>query len=317
MKIQNVFNKVIKSENQFSQLLLNLINQDPTVKSIAESFFFEDISIDINSLHCQKRHSNGQPDIFMSLNTGDYVIIEVKTQDSNLTENQPKGYVEILQKQDCKDKRLYFLIPKYYKHEEEIIKRFGSLVNTEGIEFKIFYWNELVRELRRELLNQSKQKSNLLAEVVEHLHEKFGFNNIDFTVEQFNTMKTDIIPSTIIKLNEVVDSLIKSFSYKDYKFDNEIESGYGEGYGFFYKNTFYIGYDFQLWNEKGVIFIIMANRNQIGEDLFEKFKSYFIKYGDVQLHNSDFLFIDITDTLKQQNNIETINEMVMQFFSFK
>ena len=110
---ENIFNKVIKSENQFSQLLVNLLNYDDRFKEIFESFF--ELKGKIGKVDNQKRNKNGQPDIRfnyydLSNNLIGHVIIEVKTKDYKLTDNQPSGYISELLSNDYKSisKHLFF-----------------------------------------------------------------------------------------------------------------------------------------------------------------------------------------------------------------
>lgn len=315
MKERNYFHNVIKNENQLSQLLLNIINNNLQLRQIVERFFFAKEDVEFDILDSQKRDKNGQPDINVELKNGGFAIIEVKTQDSELTRNQPEGYAQKLKERKSKSKHLFFLIPKYYKHEKHLVNRFRVIGETNDIEFKIFYWNDLVKQFIKVTGHSINNNENLLKEIVTHLNEKFGFNNITFETNQIEIMKTNIIPSTILKLNEIVNSLLKSFSYKDYEWDNSTESGYGGGFAFLYKKSVFVGYFFDLWNDKNASLILLVNKDMVDELFLNSFIDFFGKYGVVQDYGTNFKFLDISDKVNESNNVEQINEMIIDFFN--
>jgi len=315
MKELNYFKNVIKNENQFSQLLLNIINNSLQLRQIVETFFFANVDIEFSILNSQKRDRNGQPDINVELKDGGFAIIEVKTQDSELTRNQPEGYAQTLKEKKAKSKHLFFLIPRYYKHEKDIIDRFKVIEETNDIDFKIFYWNDLVKHFIKLIGHSTTGNEILLKEIVSHLHEKFGFNNITFETNQIEIMNTNIIPSTILKLNEIINSLIKSFSYKDYEWDNKPDSGYGEGFAFLYKKKIFVGYFFGLWTDKNACLILLVNKDMVDELFLNSFVTFFSKYDVVQDYGTNFKFLDISAKVNESNNVEQINEMIMQFFN--
>lgn len=72
MAILSYFQKVITKENQFSQLLFNMLEINKTVKKSFESFLFCDKKIEFENLNCQKRDENGQPDFSINLKDGGF-----------------------------------------------------------------------------------------------------------------------------------------------------------------------------------------------------------------------------------------------------
>ncbi|HET7115763.1 MAG TPA: hypothetical protein VFI29_04705 [Hanamia sp.] len=301
--MKNIFYNVIKTENQFSQLIVNMLNAEEDIKKIIQKFLFPNEENELDSVHTQLRFEEGQPDIIFKLKNGEEVIVEVKTQDSTLTFNQPEGYVPLLSKNN--NKYLFFLIPKYYKHKSEIEERFEKIEKKEGVCLKILYWNALINNLKKLDI-----KSDLIYELINHLDEKFGYDNINFKPDEIKYMETNDIPDKVLKLNEAVNSLAKSFAYKDLIWDNKIDAGYGDGYGFWYKNSIWFGYWFELWSEEKASLIIMVNQNVVDEVKFNSFETFFKKHGkrEIKTYRSIYKFINVLDL-----DTEKIKNMVDDF----
>lgn len=311
---RNVFFNVIKKEDQFSQLLVNLVNTNEEIKEIVQKFFFKSSDIEIELFDTQLNFEYGRPDIIFNLSNGGKAIIEVKTQDSGLTKNQPNGYIEILQEDSNLNRYLFFLIPKFYNHEVEIRDRISKNPKRDSVHFKILYWNDLITELKVVLKPNENYEQFLMNELINHLNNKFGYYNIQFKTDQIELMYTNEIPSTILVLNKIIDSLQKSFGYKGIIWDNKQDGGYGSGYGFWYKKSIFIGYWFELWEGKNAPLILMVNKKYVDHNVFSSFNKYFSDHS-IQSFGTSCKFIDLFTVIKEPNNTEIINRMITNFIN--
>lgn len=319
MSIVNTFHKVIKNENQISQLLVNLVNKYPDIKKIVQIFFFQSENFIIDSFSTQKRDKNGQPDIhfYFRNKENEFIgeaIIEVKTQDSELTPNQPEGYVKKLLEGQALNKYLFFLIPKYYDHEEEIKERFKKIVENNQIYFCIKNWDQLIKEL----LPKEKYNSDLLNELIDYFEQKFCIIKIDFKKEELKLMNSPEIPNTIIKLNKLVDSIANALGYKNIKWQCNWDEGYGDGYGFWYEKHdmhLWIGYDYKIWSETGCAFILLTNK-RVNSKAFSEFDIFFNSKGEKPLiykDDNDIKFINISNKVGENENTPTITNLISEF----
>jgi hypothetical protein len=63
MNKKNIFYNVIKKENQFSQLLVNLVNENEELRKIIRNFFFGNLNIEFELFDTQLCFEDGKPDI--------------------------------------------------------------------------------------------------------------------------------------------------------------------------------------------------------------------------------------------------------------
>jgi len=316
---QNIFHKVIKSENQISQLLVNLVNENKDIRTIITEFFFPTADgFTIDFFDTQKRDKYGQPDIQFDITNKNRkligrAIVEVKTQDSPLTDKQREGeYKQKLLQTAGEKKYLFFLIPKYYKHEQAIKDSFFDSLEKDSITCGIFYWDILVS-----ILMSKKQAldSNLLTEIIGHLNDKFNFKNIEFNLnqQQIDFMFTKDIPMILYKLNDLVNSVADYLKVNNSDWHKGLDQGggsYGQGYCFYY-NSLCFGYDFDLWLKQDAVLVISVNISQ--GKAFTLFDDHF--RGSVKSIDNENKYIDLSQKILKEDNVEYIIKIIQDFTS--
>lgn len=175
----------------------------------------------------------------------------------------------------------------------------------------------MVNHFKPLLGNKNQDNEKLFPYIFKHLNDTFGFENIPFNSKQIKFMNDTNIPNTILKLNLIVDGLLKSFNYKNYKADNKFDEGYGAGYGFIYKQTIFIGNNFKIWAEEVVRFLISIDINNpmADQSFINSFIKFFSNYGTIRDFDKRTKFLDVSYLLKKENNVEEINKMVVDFFN--
>jgi len=322
---QNIFHKVIKSENQISQLLVNLVNDNADIRKVIVQFLFPkkkfpDDEFIVKSFDNQKRNENGQPDIrFDFYNSSSkrigHVIIEVKTKDSRPTDNQPEGYVTELLREEYKEiqKFLFFLIPRYYNYKAEINARYNALKGIDLITKAEKYWDELAKELLKLKTfdeSDSFEKKLLLNVIIEHLQEIFLFKEVNFTTSQIEIMTDSYVPGIILQLNDIIFQVEKNYNFKNMR--NEIAESadyFGRWYKDGYKDLIWFGYDYKIWKEHKTPLILSVNKT-VNYAAFEKFDSVFSECFEIKTDKEDGKFISIPI---DENPVEKICGLIDQF----
>ena len=142
MILYNVLNQEVVFEEYFCNLLgiekfrdlfLDLIaqkNKILTGEDIQYHYFDTEVVLK------KKDKDYGRADLFLKLQDKEF-IFEIKNKDwTSLTKNQPVGYLEYL---ESRNEHLFFLIPKGYKHKDQIYKRWKDFDKYEN---QIFYWQD-------------------------------------------------------------------------------------------------------------------------------------------------------------------------------
>jgi len=168
MSSSSIFSKIVRKEDDFTQLLCNFMKRDDAFRSRVLSFLFPDWEDDVqpNQIHPQADHQeNGRTDFVIETKTS-YAIVEIKTSAKcGITPNQnlqvsasDKGYLKILRELSPQKKTyLTFLVPQKWKFLTSTAED-GASLHQEGIEFNVTTWQRLLRamdaEFRRPLLEE-------------------------------------------------------------------------------------------------------------------------------------------------------------------
>lgn len=92
----------------------------------------------------------GRADLYLELENKEVFIFEIKNKHgTQLTDNQPLNYLKYL----CgKNHHLFFLIPKYYKHKNDIITSWKKELKDKNfdIEKQLFYWDDFIDFIENE-----------------------------------------------------------------------------------------------------------------------------------------------------------------------
>jgi hypothetical protein len=259
----NLFQNIVNDENSFTELLCNLLSlKDLQFK---EKFFKflgiknpEEYDFD-TQYRTDKEQNNGRPDLIISSNETIF-FIENKVNNTRLTKNQPKGYLKELVQMDCKEKNLYFIIPKYYSHKDELNDRLIKFNKDSKICTKILFWDDFFEKWKRE---DFSEKNDILFHFFQLIKEWFGYDHIilpkkgdiEMNVKEFGKQLFDFELTV-----STVEALIRSngFKTKPIKLRGEI------GFHILDKKDNILGY-FEIWNAlwaaKGDIFVFIPEND--------------------------------------------------------
>lgn len=162
--MSNIFDSIVKEENNLSDLLFNCLKYDELRKAFTS---FLGIEKECEHKDFQRElflGNNGRCDLAIQ-NIFVYCLIEIKVYDTSLSDNQRINYLRHLDTiEDNIEKQLYFLIPKDYTHKEELLSEKIKLVFWEDfIEFIPDSSNEVIKEFKQYLntwFHMSLQKIN-------------------------------------------------------------------------------------------------------------------------------------------------------------
>lgn len=285
----NIFFNVVKSEDQTTELLRNFL-QFKIFRDNFLNFFLENNKL-INSIeddHLETQvflsNNNGRPDLIIA-NEKIKILIEVKINNVDLTENQPEGYFNHLLSLDKNiEKWLVFLVPNDYINEKDIdckIKKLRATSNQIDIHTKILYWQDIIDIIDKKELTEI---SAYIAEFYDLLKSWFTSEIIIFDREEVYSMFSKDIPERLLKLFRIVDYVKKSnsriYSVRAVKDEEE--------YGIYFKDSdnktflfFGIWYDF--WKKYSKPLCYGIDLKKYDKKVKEKFTQLFDgKYEDFE-----------------------------------
>ena len=265
MARNNLFQNIVNDENSFTELLCNLLNMNYIQ---FKEIFFEFLGIKNpekyefdTQYRTEKGQKNGRPDLFIS-SDDDIIFIEIKTNNTGLTKNQPKGYLKELGKLDFKNKYLYFIVPKYYSHIDELNDKLLKYKTDSKIHTDKLFWDNFFEHSRKSF--SSEKTNDILSEFFQLLKDWFGYNHInlprkgeiDMNVKEFGKLLLDF-EKTVCNIENLISS--NGFKTKRYKCNG------GEiGFDIYDKKGEYIG-SFEIWTElwakNGDIFVFITEND--------------------------------------------------------
>jgi len=288
-----IFYNIVKNENDFTELLCNM-TKFMEFKNILANFF--GIKGNIRSIKTQLIDEEyGRPDLEIEFEDG-FTIIEVKVRNSNLTKNQPAGYIKILKKRTEKVKKLFFLIPRYYSHEQELKDSINKVKNSKIIEIK--YWEWFFERCKD---NNIYKINEIVSEYYNLLKSKFGYETVVFYKEEKNIMKES---GKIMYKVGILLSILNSQLEDEFKIDssgdfNEIGMAIKDknndkiNYGWF-------GISFQLWEETGDCLIYEMSGDKHNKKYYDSFKNKFKK--TYKIYKESRMYIRFDDYIRNENS---------------
>lgn len=222
------------------------------VEILLDFFGLKDLNIHADDITTQENYgANGRPDIIIE-NDDCKVFIENKILErTSLTDNQPKSYLDILNIPNKKIKKLIFLLPDNYKHEDELDWRIQSCDKDKICTKK--KWSDLINELEK--LNNTIL-SDLLTDCITYLKNTVNITREEttiFTQVEKNFLQQNKIPSVYIYLKKILN-----INFIQPKIENWFsEYGIGQTYEVSNKKLF-IGispssifpYSFAIWSKE-------------------------------------------------------------------
>jgi hypothetical protein len=252
----NLFQNIVTDENSYTELLCNLLSY----KFFREQFFKflgikNESEFDYNTQYRTiNKQKNGRPDLILSSETEYYFI---KINNTSLTNNQPKGYLRELEKISCKNKYLFFIVPKNYKHKDELANKLESYNVNKKIVTNIYYWDHFFKDCKK---YYSTEKNDIFFQYFQLLKEWFGYNHISFQKKGEIDMNIKEVGQKLVECHQTVDTIGNLLETNNFKIKYP-ETGGGE-YGFYiYHKKVNLGW-FGIWNDlwasKGDVFIFLS-----------------------------------------------------------
>ncbi len=306
----NIFYNLVTNENSATELLCNLFQFDPFIKLFCVLIGLEEDKtyFEYQDVESQYDFSDkGIPDIFIK-NDNYAIMVEIKINNTSLTNNQPSSYLNALAELEIENKYLIFLVPRTYIHLSLINERSDNWnrdkVNNSQIIVQIIYWEDIFIKFK----NTRIYEFNLFfAHFYSLLESWYGYKTIPFSNNEVTIMFTNEIPDIMVKMNDLVKEVMgKIKQYYKVKKDDE-----GFGYGFYIKDEnskiiLFFGYWFELWRDKGFPLCIGAHRKHSSysynnfekhfEDSFEyeeNWKIYGIKKDIITSDQNTQILIDL------------------------
>jgi hypothetical protein len=250
---QSVFHNVVTDENSTTQLLCNLLQFDDF-----RAPFLELILPGVDSSEVVWGHIDtqivydkcGRPDIRIR-NESVLALIEVKVgQNTDCTENQPKGYMDFLRERNEPIRRLVFLVPSDWFKLDELRRELQSLqsIGADGrrVDTSIVTWDDVVKMIDAYVHVLDKGKPFI---------EEFRRRLVGWVVPKPMAFKSDEIGM----LQQVIVGIKRAAEAKGYKVRREgpgesREYGFWDGLYFLNlgsKDSFYFGVWGLFWEEHG------------------------------------------------------------------
>jgi hypothetical protein len=204
--------------------------------------------------------------LILTFNESKKIIFEIKIKrHTPLTKNQPKAYIDYLEKENRGGiQNLFFIVPKYYAHEEKIKEQYNnnkmsSEVNPDD---HIIYWEEIIHSIEKAELHKLNSFINEFYKFCTSwfINKKIIFSQLEKNMlyatsqkenEEILKMSYDTnIPKLITKLVNIIDS-IKNDMHKQFKKETD-NTFYGYGKDITYNDTKYylwFGMDYDIWEK--------------------------------------------------------------------
>jgi len=244
---------VLNNETVFTNYFCNLLSINIFRDLFIEFIFNEKREYQYNKFDTEKVLGRyGRIDLILQLDNKEF-LFEVKNKDFTcLTENQPSGYLEYLKEKNLKDTHLFFLIPKTYKHQDEIYRNWDNKSDVEKIRNQIFYWEDFLLKVKEsEICND--MAIQMFYEFCEHW---FNLRITEIKEDEMNLIKNPLVPSLMNKLVEITDRIGNE---QGLKFDRNL---LGYLYSKTYENyTVCFGIEYEIWGNKGLPLSIMILKN--------------------------------------------------------
>lgn len=301
--LYNVLNKEVVFEEYFCNLLridyfrsmfIDFISKrNPILDDFIIKYEHFDTEITLN----ENNKNFGRADLFLQVEEQKF-IFEIKNKEwTKLTYNQPTGYLKYL---DNKNEHLFFLIPKGYKHEKDI---FGAWKDFNNVKNQIFYWEDLIEEIKNKNLHQENIEINMFYEFCEYW---FDLKIIEFKEEEMELLKNKDLPSLMQNLEDITRNVSDRVGLDD-KFDT---------IGFMHTVVvkdyrIYFGIDYDIWNAKKLPLSILIQNHKKDYHEFEleleNIKLERMEYEETSISDKQFGYVVIlSEEVGSQNYEKTV-----------
>ncbi|MDJ1493682.1 PD-(D/E)XK nuclease family protein [Cytophagaceae bacterium DM2B3-1] len=277
---RNIFFNLVKDENSFTELLCNFLTIIPLFKQI---FFHDFLKLDLHALPAtdeivtQRRLADkGQPDMYIGREDIE-ILIEIKINNTFLTDSQPEKYLTHIQQSEKKYKKLIFIIPERYSHQADLRSRavnFCILQNLVCEQYlSIHNWNELIQLIHHYELDQLNPLFKHFQSLLKSWFEP-PFISLKHTQIQY--MFNHEIPSVLLKLYQVIDAIFSEYNRRGYLIS---KAKNGNEYGLYLKDSqgkplIYIGIWYIIWQKTGSPICLAVSTSEHSIDIRSKFTKF-------------------------------------------
>ena len=303
----NIFYGVIHNETSFTELFCNFLShklfrnkfielvntkiEEDIKKLVTSKISYEsfDTEIDLNG--------NGRADLFLELDSANQYIFEIKIKRyTSLTDKQPHSYLEYLKQKGGKD-NLFFVIPKYYAHENEILETLSKN--------QIIYWEEIIELIEK---NGFNKLNPLIDEFYIYCKDWFEMHIIEFSVLEHNIidnhnfieekeilkMAYDTnVPMIMEKINQLVDEIRQTVGFGKINAEAEFY-GYGKNLNKDKNGNCYylwIGVDYEIWKKYNFpISLQIIDTDNLGKPQFNNLNAP-VTLTKVETNSDDDIYI--------------------------
>jgi len=283
----NIFYKLVKDENSFTELFINLFQFQ-----IFRSFFEEYISIKCNIKLCSIRYEDissqnrtdeyGIPDVKFVTDKA-IILLENKVENyRHLTEHQPESYLEYLLDEEYNNKNriLLFFVPKRYIYERELKNRAaGYLIDCEqDIIFKVLYWEDLIHEFYKRGLCEINPMFDHFYDLAKNW---FPITKISFSKNELEMIENSTLIETLTKLMEIVLYVSNQLEKKE-GINRHLTINQNE-YAIYIKDKenndiLYFGIWYPFWKAHNFPFALAVDQLSYDAKYVERFKAKFPNY---------------------------------------
>ncbi len=293
--LTEVFCNFMKYEN-FRNLFIDMINEKIKNKEnvIDKSILkFQDFDTEV-ALNNQK---HGRIDLQLKINAHKIYLFEIKIETyTNLTDNQPKGYLDYLEELELEIENLFFILPKRYFYLNKIKNH------------NIIYWEDILKQIRKLELHKENIFINEFCNILDY--KWFYFEKIEFTENELGLIfkykvgedsemfENSSVPSLINKLCQIIvdtkvehvkkdkDSIWQRCDYFGYFLENS-------KYEISDKLTIWFGIDYNIWEVENHPIIIQIEKKKQAEKENIKLENFLkdkINYNKFIYENGDIIF---------------------------
>jgi hypothetical protein len=254
--LYNVLNQEVVFEEYFCNLLqfddfrdlfIDFINEQSFIKFDKNKIKYYDFNTEV------KIEDDGRADLFLNYENQGY-IFEIKNKDkTKLTDNQPKGYLKYLG-----NKNLFFLIPRNYKHQIDIIDRWKKYKDNTNIENHIFYWEDFINLLENNKNIKERIEVKLFYDFcIDWFNMKpviFTNNELLYFFKNMGDKQMYNIANIMKKLCSIVNGVIDLGIKIDKKYDKQDSEYFGywidnKKYGISQKLDVWFGINYDIWEK--------------------------------------------------------------------
>ncbi len=263
----SIFNKIVRTEDAYTQLLCNLMRRNDEFRERVFSLLLSnDSPSKIKSYHIGTQivlPKYGRPDIVIEA-PGVFVVVEAKVNlKRTLTPNQRptkkiRGYSGFIRKHCVDDGLLVFLVPRGWEYCEEIKDALDpSSRGYKGVKGEVIYWEQIL-----DVAGTMRSPDPFLDEFSKLLQ---CFALMTFSPEEVERMHSKSFPiRDMLKLQELVKQIEKRAKkkYKVRSHQDSLESGFYLVNGDWF---FWCGIWADAWEQEGLPFTFGVSDQAFGK----------------------------------------------------